>query len=305
MDAPADKRMKLRFAGTCRVCRATLAARTEAVYEPDTKTVRCIDHEPAEEADEAKSAEIAVQQDLVEKVEGRVEVTGEDKDVSNEGARQLGFSDGAAGASARREFERRQTKREERIRSKHPKVGGLILAISDDPQSTRAWDTGATGEERLGSRLTELASERLRVLHDRRIPRSTANIDHIAITPSGIWVIDAKRYKGRPSLLIEGGILRPRTEKLMVGKRDRSALVDGVLKQAEVVRAVVPEGTPIHGALCFVEADWPLIGGAFKIRGVLATWPKKLYGELAAAGPLNDEQITALHRRLAEALPAS
>ena len=34
------------------------------------------------------------------------------------------------------------------------------------------------------------------VLHDRRIPGSKANIDHIAITAAGIWVIDAKRYKG-------------------------------------------------------------------------------------------------------------
>ncbi|MEV4421445.1 NERD domain-containing protein, partial [Patulibacter sp. NPDC049589] len=31
------------------------------------------------------------------------------------------------------------------------------------------------------------------VLHDRRVPRTHANIDHIAIAPSGIWVIDTKR----------------------------------------------------------------------------------------------------------------
>jgi hypothetical protein len=66
---------------------------------------------------------------------------------------------------------------------------------------------GAVGEERLGGRLIELAGESLRVLHDRRIPGSRANIDHLAVTPTGIWVIDAKKYKGRPQLKVDGGII--------------------------------------------------------------------------------------------------
>ncbi|GAA4729496.1 hypothetical protein GCM10023350_10970 [Nocardioides endophyticus] len=96
---------------------------------------------------------------------------------------------GTPGASARREYERRQAKRETRIRKNHPKLGGLILAMTDDPQSTTAWDTGAIGEERLGQRLNELSSDTMRVLHDRRNPGTRANIDHIAVTPTGIHVI--------------------------------------------------------------------------------------------------------------------
>jgi nuclease-like protein len=33
-----------------------------------------------------------------------------------------------------------------------------------------------------------------------RVSTSRANIDHIAIAPSGVWVIDSKRYKGRVSV---------------------------------------------------------------------------------------------------------
>jgi hypothetical protein len=110
--------------------------------------------------------------------------------------------------------------------------------MSDDSQSTTAWNTGALGEERLGQRLNELSADTMRVLHDRRTPGTRANIDHIAVTPTGIYVIDAKKYKGRPSLKVEGGILRPRTEKLLVGTRDQTKLVDGVLKQVDVVRAI-------------------------------------------------------------------
>lgn len=182
---------------------------------------------------------------------------------------------GTAGSSARREYERRKAKDEERIREKWGRLGNLAVSLSDQPQHTTAWKQGAIGEERLGAQLDTLAGDRLAILHDRRIPGSKANIDHIAITPGGIWVIDTKRYKGRPELKIEGGILRPRTEKLLVGQRDCTKLVDGVLRQVEVVRNLVGN-TPVAGALCFVDADWPLIGGAFSTQGVQVIWPRRL-----------------------------
>ena len=141
---------------------------------------------------------------------------------------------------------------------------------------------GAVGEERLGARLDSLAPDDIAVLHDRRIPGTKANIDHIAITRGGIWVIDAKRYKGRPELKVEGGLLRPRVEKVLVGRRDCTKLVDGVLKQVDLVTRCVGD-VSVTGALCFVEADWPLIGGAFTTRGVHAMWPKRLAKLLSEA----------------------
>lgn len=266
-DAAAQKRVKLRYAGTCRLCGTSLLAGADAIYERMTKSVRCVE------------CEVATSVEWEEPVES-----------------------GEAGASARREFERRKTKREERIRTAHPKLGGLILALSGDPQSTMAWATGAAGEARLGKRLDDLASESIRVLHDRRIPGSRANIDHIAVAPSGVYVIDAKKYKGRPHLKVEGGLLRPRVEKLMVGSRDCTKLVDGVLKQVDVVRDAGAAEVPIHGILCFVEADWPLIGGAFTTHGVEALWQKRLASKLSADGPLDTATIAALHKRLATTL---
>jgi hypothetical protein len=276
-DSMADEKwMRLRYAGKCRLCGAELAARTEAIYERTTKTVRCL---------ECSAAAI-------------------DSDVPTPEPEADGIVDvGTPGASARREFDRRQSKREERIRSKHPKLGGLILALSDDPQSTKSWDVGAVGEERVGTRLNELASESLLVLHDRRIPGSRANIDHIAVAATGVYVIDPKRYTGRPSLKIEGGLLRPRVEKLLVGSRDCTKLVQGVLKQVDVVRGIVGDEVPVRGVLCFVDADWPLLGGSFTTRDVESLWPRKLYPKLQADGPLTVDAIANLHRRLAIELP--
>jgi len=130
--------------------------------------------------------------------------------------------------------------------------------------------------------LDGIASQSIRVLHDRKIPRSKANIDHIAVTPGGVWVIDAKRYKDkRPELRVEGGVIRPRVEKLIVRGSDKTALVEGVLKQVALVEEVVGD-VPVRGVMCFVDADWPLIGGSFSVRGVEVLWPKKLVGLLEA-----------------------
>jgi hypothetical protein len=148
----------------------------------------------------------------------------------------------------------------------------------------------------------------VRVLHDRRVPRTKANIDHIAVSPSGVVVIDAKRYQGRPSLRVEGGILRPRIEKLFVGRRDRTELVHGVLRQVDLVsdalRSTHPE-VPVLGMLCFVDADWPLFGGGFSVSGVQVGWPKKAAAYLQQPGPLDEPTIGSLATKIAAAFPAA
>jgi hypothetical protein len=266
--------MKLRYEGTCRLCGKALERNVLAVYERSTKTVRCIDCEPT-----------PVPDDDVENVTGQETATG------------------VAGGSAQREYERRKTKREERVRAKHPKIGGLVLALSDDPQSTKAWASGAKGEVALGARLDRHANESIAVLHDRRIPGTKANIDHIVVTPGGVFVVDAKRYVGkRPDLRVEGGILRPRVEKLIVGGSDRTKLVDGVLGQVERVRAALADETiDVSGVLCFIDADWPLVGGAFAIRGVRVVWPKRLSKILDEA--TGEVDVAAVRDRIAEAFP--
>lgn len=290
----AVRRMRLRYAGTCRACGTALPAGETAVYERESKTVVCLAcwdaHVPA-----LDGAVAAAEQGLGIEAQGSGPAEPE---------RVIA---GSAGASAQREYERRRANRENRVRTAHPKIGGFLLAVSDEPQSTTAWATGARGEELLGKRLDGLAGEGVRLLHDRRIPRTKANIDHIAVSTAGVFVIDAKRYKGRPQLHVEGGLFRPRVEKLVVGTRDQTKLVEGVHKQVDLVRAALEAAgvadVPVRGVLCFVEADWPLFGGSFVIDGVGVLWPKKLAEQLAAAGPLDDARVDEAHRALATAFP--
>ena len=124
--------------------------------------------------------------------------------------------------------------------------------------------------------------------------------------PLGVFVVDAKRYRNsRPELRVEGGLFRPRTELLYVAGRDRSSLVEGMHKQVALVRAALvdqPE-VPVRGVLCFVDADWPLIGGAFTVNDVAVLWPKKLKGLLTEPGVVDQEQIADLQWQLHEAFP--
>src|SRR4051794_39107881 len=107
------------------------------------------------------------------------------------------FHRGNAGSSARREAERRQQNRERRVRQRHPKLGGLILALQDTPQHERSWTIGGDAERSVAESLAKRCRDDVLILHDRRIPGSRANIDHIAVAPSGVWVIDTKHYKGK------------------------------------------------------------------------------------------------------------
>jgi hypothetical protein len=198
-----------------------------------------------------------------------------------------------AGASAKREYDRRRARDEAKIRETwgDGRIGTIAVALSGERQSTVAWKSGAAGEAEVGRALDAIASEHLVVLHDRRIPRSRANIDHIVITRAGVWVIDAKRYRNkRPRLHVEGGLFRPRTEKL----------VDGTLRQVALVQDVVGL-VSVHGVLCFVDADWPLFGGSFTVRGRDVCWPKRLAKRLSTLEGTVD--VTAVAAAIAAHFP--
>jgi hypothetical protein len=67
-----------------------------------------------------------------------------------------------------------------------------------------------------------------------------------------------------------------------------------------VVRDVVVD-VPVRGALCFVDADWPLIGGSFTIRGVEVRSPRRLAKLLREEEGTVDVEQVAL--QLMERLP--
>jgi len=149
----------------------------------------------------------------------------------------------------------------------------LVNADAKEERRIESWRKGALGELEIGRLLDRIAAENeFVVLHDRAIPRSQANIDHILITPTEIFVIDAKNHTGLVKI-DEGSLLDPNaTPTLYVGNRKQMSLVHGCKKQASLIEAALVKAkvkAPVSGILAFYKADFPMFFKPIDIDGVL------------------------------------
>lgn len=268
--APELRRLRLRYAGTCVLCGRALEKGCEALYHQSTRTVRCIECQPQDTP--------------------------------------AGIETGSAGVSAHREYERRRTAREARVKARFGNlIGGVALAVSGEPQSTRAWERGSLGEQKLAEALVGV--DDLIVLHDRRVPRTRGNIDHIVIAPAGVFVVDAKRYEGLIRIRDRGGLFS-RNERLYVGSRDCSALATNMAWQVSAVREALestgPElhGVPVTPVLCFVDGEWPLLLPPESYMGVRLEGKRSIKKLVSGSGVLDRDKIGRISRILAVAFPA-
>jgi hypothetical protein len=214
---------------------------------------------------------------------------------------------GTPGGSARREHERRRARREAGTRERHPRLGNLLLRVQSEPASEANWDTGAAGEEMLAAHLAKACPDAI-VLHDRRMPRSRANLDHLAVARSGVYVIDAKRYRGK----IE--VRKPffGEPRLFIKGRNKTKLVEGLARQQEAVRAALEETVPempVHACFCFLNparqsggSGLPLLRTP-SINGFPLLYPRKLSKRLNSPGELSPESRHEVAELLALAFP--
>jgi hypothetical protein len=268
----AAKRLNLRRPDTCVICGAGLPAGTAAAWDRDTRTVTCIP--------------------CLEPLEARAQP---DPGPSTEPNRP--------GASLGREYERRRANRERRVRDAHPHIGGFLLAWNGEPQHEKAFRLGEQGELEVAAAIERaVAQVDGIVLHNRSMPGRCRDIDHIAIVPSGIYVIDAKAVTG----MVEVRTRWLKPPLLYVGGRDQTKFLDGLDRQVAAVRqALSAEGdgsVPIQAALCFTKADLPLLR-TVEARGHLLLYRKRLAKRLVADGPIEAPQRTLFATRLARLLP--
>ena len=84
------------------------------------------------------------------------------------------------------------------------------------------------------------------MFHDVRWPgRPRANIDHIAVGPGGVFVIDSKNWAG--SIAVRDGVL------LQNGRR-RESTVAGAGEAALAITGLLGN-LPATGVLCFVRDE--------------------------------------------------
>ena len=114
--------------------------------------------------------------------------------------------------------------------------------------------------------------EDLIVLHDRRVPGTRGNIDHLVVASSGVFVIDAKHYAGLIQIRDRGGLFNS-DKRLYVGTRDCSDLAANMTWQTDAVKKVLAavsilRSVDVHPVLCFVDGEWPLLLQPESFQGV-------------------------------------
>lgn len=315
---PEPRALRLRYAATCKTCQSEVPKGTQAWWSSNDKTVQCqACHSAADPSHDGPAAPT----DSGNQAEGRAAAPVME-DSPKEGPDE-NVPASVAGASAQREYDRRAARERARQeaaierdaqqraarREARPVLGRLVNALVERPpepsesQSTQAWKVGAAGERRVAEILDATSCF---VLHDRRIPSSKANIDHLAVGPAGVFVIDAKKYEDKQLEVRDKGSFFSPDLRLYVGGRDQTKLVTGVNRQVDVVREAL-DGTDvaIRAVLCFVGARWP---GLFsnkpvRVSGVTATYPVALAKLVDQEGPLTADQIQGIGERLAAHLP--
>jgi hypothetical protein len=64
-------------------------------------------------------------------------------------------------------------------------------------EQARTWQRGAAGEQHTARLLRRLTRDGFVVFHDLAVPGNTrANVDHVVIGPTGVFVIDSKQWTG-------------------------------------------------------------------------------------------------------------
>ena len=63
-------------------------------------------------------------------------------------------------------------------------------------EQARTWQRGAKGERHTARLLRRLHRDGYVVFHDLAVPDSDANVDHLVIGPTGLFVIDSKQWTG-------------------------------------------------------------------------------------------------------------
>lgn len=175
-------------------------------------------------------------------------------------------------------------------------LAAVVVAVGDMIERWRvhsptvAWRKGAIGERATARRLRSLELAGYTVLHDRVLPGSRANIDHLVIGRCGVVLVDSKRW--HRNTRISGG-----KGRLWVGRRPAESVVKATVFEArrvgEILRSagwavtVVPV-VAVHGAKL---PRW----GALMVTGVTLLRAGRLGGWIRRhPARLDPGQVTSL-----------
>jgi len=137
----ARRRLRLRYPATCTVCHISLSRGSEAVWDGAAKTVTCL-------------------------------ACGTDETPHHLGT---------PGASASAEADRRRDRRVEHVRRQYGDHAAAVAKEMAERDVAASWRKGSEGEIGLAAYIAREVGDRVLALHDRVIPGTKGNIDHIYV----------------------------------------------------------------------------------------------------------------------------
>jgi hypothetical protein len=144
-----------------------------------------------------------------------------------------------------------------------PAVAGLAAAVLVGwrlrfcpSEQARAWQRGARGERQTARLLDRLGRDGYQVFHDLAMPGSPANVDHLVVGPSGVFVIDSKLWTGSVQQSADGLLWHNhyRLDRVLATIRWQALTLGQLL------------GIPVAPLLCVHDAH--VQGGGLRARGV-------------------------------------
>ena len=176
----------------------------------------------------------------------------------------------------------RRARKVERLRQEQAAsdaTGGAVAdALARAERDKRNWAAGAEGERRVAETLDTLGQYGWLALHDVHWPgRPLANLDHVAIGPGGVFIIDAKNWTG--DVTLTDGVLRQNGYRR---DRELEAVADAT---AAVTALVSPQHrSALTGMICLASQDqavtWTTPGvrvvGRLQLASHLVGLPAKL-----------------------------
>jgi hypothetical protein len=150
-------------------------------------------------------------------------------------------------------------------------------------EQARSWRRGAHGERRTARRLDRLTRDGYVVFHDLAVPGNTsANVDHLVIGPSGLFVIDSKQWTGSVHQSPDGLVWHNHYPL------DRT--LETARWEAEAVGRLL--GTRTHPLVCVHGAY--VQGGGLHARGVAIVPASLLRRALGDDRVLSDAEVVLL-----------
>jgi hypothetical protein len=149
-------------------------------------------------------------------------------------------------------------------------------------EQARSWQRGAHGERRTARLLERLTRDGYVIFHDLAVPGSPANVDHLVIGPSGVFVVDSKQWTGSVHQGA-GGLVWHNHYPL-----DRT--LETVRWEARAISRVL--GTRAAALLCVHGAH--VQGGGLEVQGVAIVPAYLLRGALGDDRVLPDAEVALL-----------